>query len=113
MPRNGKLANLRGAMASYLDHVGKGFCKDMPIVKDHYLPFFKKQEMYSNFLVDYTQLTLYDPAGRYCILGTWNLLCNHIKMTKISRLIVCDTSAVVQSAIQKVVEEVRRQLTFC
>ena len=106
----------KDTVVSFLKRLSEDCSDKMPDSSELHLPFFRKYEVYSRFVVEYK--TLYpgaSPPSRQHFLRTWKMECRNIKVRKTARFTVCEECERLRSALKdailqsKSTVDIRRQ----
>ncbi len=97
-------APCRESIVSYLNRVAENTGDKMPDSNEQHLPFYKKFEVYENFIEDFKKI---NPTGRVpsknYFLRTWKTSCKNIKIRKHNRFSKCDICESLKDELRRAV----------
>lgn len=98
-------APARESILSYLNRVAESTGDKMPDNNEQHLPFYKKEEVYKNFVEEFNKLnqTIQPPSKNY-FYRTWKSYCKEIKIRKHNRFSKCEIC-------ENLKDELRRAVT--
>lgn len=98
----------RETVVSFLRRLSEDCSDKMPDCDELHLPFFKKHEVYSLFVVEFRKLYLSrEPPSSQYFLRCWKQHCRNIKVRKSSRFTVCEECERLRAALNSAVKEGR------
>ena len=96
----------RDSIVCFLERLAEDTADCMPDNNERHLPYFRKKDVFEQFLKDFSVLNNgKDPPRRHYFLRTWKRCCPYIKIRKRHRFAICTQCEELRMAIRSAVEK--------